>query len=118
MIARPRPIDETSDTVTYSRADVDRLFDQLEDLEARAAYAATRGEEKLPSEVVERLCAGDSPVRVFREYRGLSAVRLAEEAGLSGSHLAGIESGKRRASAKALGALAAALDVAVDDLSP
>jgi DNA-binding XRE family transcriptional regulator len=116
MIARPRPVAETGDTITYSRADVNRLFEQLEDLEARAAYAATRTEETLPADVVRRLCAGDNPVKVFREYRGLSEAQLAEQAGLSRGHLAAIESDRRRASAKALGALAAALEVSVDDL--
>jgi ribosome-binding protein aMBF1 (putative translation factor) len=116
MIVRPRPIAETGDTITYNRVDVDRLFEQLEDLEARAAYTATRVEERLPPEVVKRLCAGDNPVRVFREHRGLSPGRLAEKSGVAGSYLAAIESGGRRASAKALSALAAVLEVAVEDL--
>jgi ribosome-binding protein aMBF1 (putative translation factor) len=116
MIVRPRPIAETGDTITYSRTDVDRLFEQLEDLEARAAYAAARGEERLPAEVVERICAGVSPVTVFREHRGLSAALLAEKSGIAVSYLAGIESGGRRASAKALSALAAVLEVSVEDL--
>ena len=116
MIARPRPVAETDDTVTYSRADVDRLFEQLEDLEARAAFAATRAEEVLPPEVVQRLCEGDSPVKVFREYRGFPKGRLAKQAGISSTRLAEIESGSRRPSSKALLALAAALEVGVDDL--
>jgi DNA-binding XRE family transcriptional regulator len=118
MIIRPRPIDETSDTVTFTRADVDRLFEQLEDLEVRAAYEATRAEEKLPAEVVLRLCAGESPVRVIRQHRGLTTARLAQKAGLGVAHLSAIESGKRHPSPRALGALAAALDVTVDDLAP
>ena len=97
---------------------MDRLFEQLEDLEARAAYTATRAEERLPAEVVKRLCAGDSPVTVFREHRGLSAAQLAERAGLSSPRLAAIESGRRRAPTKALCAIAVALEVAVDDLLP
>ena len=116
MIVRPRPIAETGDTVTYSRTDVDRLFEQLEDLEARATYTATRAEEKLPAEVVQRLCAGDNPVRVFREHRSLSAALLAEKSGITVSYLAAIESGGRRASLKALSALAAVLGVSVEDL--
>jgi DNA-binding XRE family transcriptional regulator len=118
MIVRPRPIDETSDTITFTRADVDRLFEQLEDLEARAAYTATREEEKLPAQIVRRLCAGESPVRVIREYRGLTMAELTQKAGLSLAHLSAIESGTRPPSAKSLAALATALDVSVDDLSP
>jgi DNA-binding Xre family transcriptional regulator/mRNA-degrading endonuclease RelE of RelBE toxin-antitoxin system len=95
---------------------VSYLIDQ--DLEARAAYAATRAEEKLPAQVVERLCAGESPVRVFREHRALSLAQLAEKSGIAVSYLAAIESGGRRASAKALAALAAVLEVSVEDLRP
>lgn len=118
MIVRPRPIAETGDTITYSRTDVDRLFEQLEDFEARAAYTATRAEERLPTDVVERLCAGDSPVKVFREHRGLSVAQVAEKSGLNGSYLTAIESGSRHPSAKALHALATVLKVEVGDLLP
>jgi ribosome-binding protein aMBF1 (putative translation factor) len=115
MIVRPRPVSETGDTITYSRTDVDRLFEELEDLEARAAFATSRAEERLPADIVERLCTGDHPVRVFREHRGLSAAQLAEKAGLELAVLAEIEQG-RRASAKALSALATVLEVSVEDL--
>lgn len=116
MIARPQPVAETAETITYAKADVDQLFETLEDLEARAAFATTRAEEKLPAEVVRRLCAGDSPVKVFREHRGLSAAELAARAGLSRSYLSEIERGRKSGSAIALAALAAALEVTVDDL--
>ena len=118
MIAKPEPIAETSDTVTYARADVDRLFDALEDLEARAAFSATRDEERLPANVVGRLCAGENPVKVFREHRGLTAAALAEAAELSRSYLSGIETGRKPGSTKALRALAGALEVSLDDLLP
>lgn len=115
MIARPRPIAETAETVTYSKADIDQLFETLEELEARAAYVATRGEEKLPAAAVQRLCRGESPIRVFREYRGLSTAELAARAGLSQSE---IERGRKPGAPDALSSLAAALDVTVDDLAP
>jgi ribosome-binding protein aMBF1 (putative translation factor) len=116
MIARPRPIAETSETVTYVKADIDQLFERLEELEARAAYVATRGEEKLPAAVVQRLCRGESPIRVFREHRGLSTAELAARAGLSQSDLNKIEGGERAGPPDALSSLAAALDVTVADL--
>jgi DNA-binding XRE family transcriptional regulator len=118
MIPRPQPVAETAETITYAKADVDQLFEALEDLESRAAFAATRDEERLPAEVVRRLCAGDSPVVVFREHRGLSAAELAAQAGFSRSYLSEIERGRKPGSATALAALAAALDVTVDDLLP
>lgn len=118
MIARPRPIAETAETVTYSKADIDQLLETLEELEARAAYVATRGEEKLPAAAVQRLCRGESPIRVFREYRGLSTAELAARAGLSQSDLSEIERGRKPGAPDALSSLAAALDVTVDDLAP
>ena len=118
MITRPRPIAETAETVTYSKEDIDQLFEMLEDLEARAAFIATRDEEKLPTAVVQRLCRGESPIQVFREHRGLSTAELAARAGLSQSYLSEIESGRKPATPDALSALAVALDLTADDLVP
>jgi hypothetical protein len=118
MIARPEPIAETSDTITFSRVDVERLFDALDDLETRAAFLATRDEERLPAEVVQRLCAGENPVKVLREHRGHSVAALAAAAHLSRSYLSEIEAGRKPGSAKALRALAGALEVSLDDLLP
>lgn len=115
-ISLPRPIAETSDAVTFDRRDVEELAAAIEDLEARAAFAATRGEELLPAEIVKRLCTGESPVRVFREHRGLGAAELAGRAGVSASYLSEIESGRKPGSARTLAKLACALDVAVDEL--
>jgi transcriptional regulator with XRE-family HTH domain len=47
--------------------------------------------------------------RVFREHRSLSAALLAEKSGIAVSYVAAIESGSRRASAKALSAPLAAV---------
>lgn len=113
---RPVPIRGDRDTVTFARKDIDRLFDALEDAEAKAAHAATREEEKLPAAAVRRLCAGESPVRVFRELRGLSGAALAERAGVSPSYLSEIESGRKPGSAVALRDLALALSVEIEDL--
>jgi hypothetical protein len=40
-------------------------------------------EELIPSEMVMRMVAGDSPVRVWREHRGLTMAALAERAGIA-----------------------------------
>jgi len=115
-ILLPRPIAETADAVTFRKRDVETLEEAIEDLEARAAFVATHGEEALPAEIVWRMCAGESPVRVFREHRGLSATELASRAGVSPSCLSEIESGRKPGSARMLGALARILGVQVDDL--
>jgi len=118
-----RPVDETDDTVTLRRADYQAL---LEEVEAAADVAAARdaearvaaGEsEYLPIAMVERLAAGESPVRVWRQHRGMSAHALADAARLSPSYLSEIERGRKPGSLDAMSRLAKALRVSLDDLA-
>ena len=52
------------------------------------------GEEELvPSEFANRMIDGENKVRVWREYRGLSARDLADKAGISVDELDRIERG-------------------------
>lgn len=84
----------------------------------RVARAA-ENDERIPHEVAKRLLLGDeSPVRVWREYRGLTQKQLADRAGLRQGYLSEIETGKKPGSVAAYRALATALDVDVDDLLP
>jgi len=79
---------------------------------------AVTGGERVPVAIVEQLSSGEAPVRVWREYRGLSLRALAKEAGLSPALLSEIENGKKEGSLKTLAALARALRVNFDDLVP
>jgi len=72
--------------------------------------------DRIPYEEVKRMLDGESPVRVFREHRGMSQEALAEAAGIAQAYLSQIESGKRTGSAKVLARLAQALRVDLDDL--
>ncbi|HYN76699.1 MAG TPA: helix-turn-helix transcriptional regulator [Lamprocystis sp. (in: g-proteobacteria)] len=83
----------------------------------RADLAAGR-EELVPVEVVDRLLAGEAPVRVWRRHRGLTQQALAAAAGLSKSYLSQIESGKKTGTLETLGRLARVLGLEVDDLAP
>jgi len=77
-----------------------------------------RGEEELiPSEVVDRLLEGENKVRVWRDYRGLTARELAEKAGISAAYLSQIESGARDGSFETIKKIAAALALTIDDLA-
>lgn len=73
-------------------------------------------QESFPAALVEKLLAGENPVKCFREYRILNQDELAEQAGLDRSYLSGIENGKRKASKKKLQAIAKVLGVDVEDL--
>ena len=72
--------------------------------------------ESFPIEVVDQLLAGQNPISVYRNYRGLTQNALAAAAGINTVYLSQIETGKRTGSAKTLAALAKALQVTLDDL--
>ena len=84
-----------------------------EDLADRAAIEAARasGEERVPHALVKRLLAGDHPVKVYREHRGLTQVELAARTGLSAMYLSQIETGRRSGTTKTLRKIARALGV-------
>jgi len=81
----------------------------------RADVAAGR-DEMVPSEVADRLLKGENPVRVWREHRGMTARALADAASLSAGYVSEIESGTKAGSVGALGKIATALGVTIDDL--
>jgi DNA-binding XRE family transcriptional regulator len=103
-------------------ADYQRLLEQAEMLEDVEAYDNARAdlasgkEELIPSNVALSLVRGDNPIRVWREYRKLTQIQLAKEAGITDSFLSQIEAGKRKASVGVLSAIASALKLDVDDI--
>ncbi len=76
------------------------------------------GEELIPAEVVYALLDGGNPIRVWREYRGLSLAQLAAKAGIRASYLSQLEAGKREGRVEILSTIASAMDVWLDDLVP
>ncbi|WP_119269666.1 helix-turn-helix domain-containing protein [Taklimakanibacter deserti] len=81
----------------------------------KADIAAGR-DEMIPSEIVKRLLAGENPVRVWRQHRGLSARDVAEKTGLSAAYISEIETGKKDGSVSAMKRIAETLGVEIDDL--
>ena len=90
----------------------------LRDIRAydEAKKAVDEGEELVPSEVIYAILDGQNPVRVWREYRGLTQQQLAGAAGISVPYVSQIESGKRKGTTGVLAAIASALHLTVDDL--
>ena len=107
------------DTVTIPRRRYDRMVATIEDLrDALALKAAehTPPQNYLPIKEAKRILKGESPVRVWRQHRGRTGADLARAAGISPTYLSEIEAGKKPGSVRALAALAAVLEVSVDDL--
>jgi DNA-binding XRE family transcriptional regulator len=108
--------------VVMPEAEYEALVEAAEDAADIAAFEdfkkrlAAGEEELIPSEMVMRMVAGESPVRVWREHRGLTMAALAERAGIAQPYLSQIETGKRDGTAQTMKKLALALDVTVDDL--
>lgn len=98
-----------------------RLVDEVEMLQDIRDYdtakqALAEGEELVPAELTYAILDGENPIRVWREYRGMTQQELADAAGISKSYLSQIESGKRTGTAEVLAAIAGALDLTLDDI--
>ena len=89
--------------------------DDLSD-EALFDRAVAENEESYPISVVDRIVAGESPIRVFRKHRRMTQKELAEGAGISTLYLSQIERKTRTGSVATLAAIAKALRVDLDDL--
>ena len=80
--------------------------------------AIERGEmEVIPSEVTFALLDGEQPIKVWREYRGLTQQQLAAAAGISVPYLSQIENRRRTGTKEVLLAIARALNLALDDIA-
>jgi len=92
--------------------------DRADLLAANAAMAAIKSgeDEMVPGELVDRLFNGVSPLRVWREFRGMTAKDLATASGLSAAYVSQIESGKRDGTVGAFRKMSKALRVSMSDL--
>ena len=112
------------ETVTIPKVEYERLCAMEEEftdirtalaVEARIAIGA---EELVPAHVADRLIDRESPLRVWREHRGLSQSALARACGVNRVQIVEIGSGRNSGSVHTLRKLADALRVAVDDIIP
>ena len=108
------------DYTVVPREEFEALRDTVDQDEMDIAVAGRvledADEEMVPFELAESIAAGVHPVRVWREYRGMTARSLATESGIAQSYLSDVETGKKPGSAKALKRVATALGIATDDL--
>ncbi|MGK6312070.1 helix-turn-helix domain-containing protein [Neorhizobium sp. DT-125] len=105
--------------VVLPLAEYENLVDKADIASAdriKADIAAGR-DELVPAEIVNRLIAGENPVKIWRTYRKMTARDLAAKAGISASYLSEIESGKKEGSLSAMKRIAETLEVDLDDLA-
>ena len=111
-----------NEMVTIPRDEYERLVGAAQELADIAAYdrikadlAASR-EELIPAAFADRIIDGESPLRVYRELRGLTQSALAERSSVNRVQIADIEAGRKSGSIETVRKLADALGVAIDDL--
>jgi DNA-binding XRE family transcriptional regulator len=93
-----------------------RMLADIRDFDMAKKAVESGDEELIPADVVDRLLDGDNPVRVWREYRGLTAAALAKACGVTASAISQIESGKRKSSVTLLKKIARTLNVDLDSI--
>ncbi|MEO5807606.1 helix-turn-helix transcriptional regulator [Devosia sp.] len=111
-----------NEMVTIPKAEYDRLRAAADDLADIALYEAAKADiaagrdELIPAAFADRLIDGESPVRVFRELRGLTQSALSRSSGVNRVQIADIEAGRSAGSVETMRKLAIALNVTIDDL--
>jgi DNA-binding XRE family transcriptional regulator len=111
-----------NEMITIPRAEYERLRAAAEDLEDLAAGhriqadLASGREELVPAKFANRMIDGESPLRVYRDLRGLTQAALAEASGVNRVQIADIEARRKSGSIETVRKLAHALAVTIDDL--
>jgi DNA-binding XRE family transcriptional regulator len=80
------------------------------------AMAEKNAATAVPHEVMVRLIDGENPVKVYREWRGLTQADLAARAGVTVGFISQVERGARNLSRKSRAAIATVLGVLPVDL--
>jgi ribosome-binding protein aMBF1 (putative translation factor) len=83
-------------------------------LVARARRETAAGAPLIPKEIVDRLAKGQSPIRVLREWRGITQMELSSATKLSQGHISDIEKGRRTGAPATLRRIAETLKVPLD----
>lgn len=82
------------------------------------AAADAKAGDYLPLALVKRILAGEHPVKIWRERRGMTPQALADKSKVSRSYIVEIEAGKKPGSVAAYRRMADAFGLTVDDLLP
>lgn len=108
------------------KAEYERLVNRAEDEDVGTArivrgakQAIDAGREiVLPKSVVDRLAAGENPIRVLREWRNMTQMELVVALGITQGYLSDLETGKRKGPFALHEKISRALGVPLDLLTP
>ncbi|NML10071.1 helix-turn-helix transcriptional regulator [Sphingobium sp. AR-3-1] len=103
--------------------DYQRLVDIAEDradgmAAVDAEHRRVEGEEYVPVEVIDKIMAGDSPLRAWRKYRNLTLQQLGLKAGITSAYLSDLERGNNQGSIGTWIRLAESLTLSLSDIAP
>ena len=109
--------------VVLSRREYDALLARLGDEAAEDRMSVRILKERardvaLPISLWEEIEAASSPIGPIRKWRGLTQAELATLARISQGFLSEIESGKKSGDLSTLRAIASALNVGLEDVTP
>lgn len=93
------------------------LLEDIRDFDEISAAIEGGDEELIPAEVVNAILDGRNPIKVWREYRGLTQGQLADIVRISKPYLSQIEARKRTGTTDVLAAIAKALDVSLEQVA-
>jgi len=74
-------------------------------------------EQIIPKEVVDRIVAGENPIRVLREWRDVTQMYLSMKTDIGQGYISDLENGRRKGTTEALKRIARVLDVPLDLLA-
>ena len=94
------------------------MLQDIQDYDSAKAALERGDDELIPGEVVYAVLDGANPIKVWREYRGMSQQELAGRIGISVPYLSQLETNKRKGSLEVMSAIAKALNVSLDNLAP
>ena len=93
------------------------LLEDIWDFDSISAAIERGDEELIPAEVVNAILDGQNPIKVWREYRGLTQQQVADAIQISKPYLSQIETGKRTGTTDVLSAIAEVLNISLEQIT-
>lgn len=93
------------------------LLEDIRDFDSISAAIERGDEELIPAKVVNAILDGQNPIKVWREYRGLTQQQVADAAQISKPYLSQIETGKRTGTTDVLSAIAEVLNISLEQIT-